>query len=200
MPWPRSTRRSGSAGDPVARRVVYYVAASLDGFIADAGGGVGWLGPFEAGESDFGYEAFLAEVGDIAIGRRTYEQVLGFDEPYPYAGIRTWVASSDLTLPAPDAEATITDEPAEGLVARLKYSDAPGLIWVVGGGALAGSLFDAGLLDELRVFVIPLTVGSGVPMLGTAWGSRELALIESREWAGGVVELRYEVGAALERA
>jgi dihydrofolate reductase len=183
----------------VSRTVVYFVACSLDGFIADAEGGVGWLEPFQAGDTDYGYADFLAEVGDVVMGRRTYERLLGFGVRYPYADKAGWVLSSDRTLERADESVTVTDEPAEGLVARLKYSDAEGSVWLVGGGALAGSLFDAGLIDEMRVFVMPSTLGEGIRMLGRPRGSRRLELVRVHEWTGGVVELRYVVGEAVDR-
>ena len=56
-------------------RIVYYVAASLDGFIADSTGGVDWL---PSGESnDYGYAEFYAGVEALVMGRRTYDQVAG---------------------------------------------------------------------------------------------------------------------------
>ena len=64
-------------------RTVYYVAVSVDGFIADRDGGVGWLDAYSSPE--LGYDAFLAQVGAVVIGRSTYEQMLTFG-PWPYEG------------------------------------------------------------------------------------------------------------------
>jgi dihydrofolate reductase len=178
----------------VSRPVVYYVACSLDGFIADADGGVGWLDEFQSADGDYGYSDFLAGVGDVVMGRRTYEQMLGFDGPYPYARQAGWVLSSDATLARAHESVTVWDGSARDLVTRLKGAEADGIVWLVGGGSLAGSLFDAGLVDELRMFVMPVTLGEGVPVLGVSHGTRRLGLAEVRDWPGGVVELRYLVG------
>ena len=69
-------------------RIVYYVAASLDGFIADSAGGVDWL---PSGESnDYRYAEFYAGVEALVMGRRTYDQALSFGE-WPYPGKPAYV-------------------------------------------------------------------------------------------------------------
>ena len=72
--------------------VVYYIAASLDGYIADADGGVGWLEAFNQPDEDYGYGAFYRTLSAVISGRRTYEQALGFGE-WPYEGVTTVVIS-----------------------------------------------------------------------------------------------------------
>src|SRR5438105_1572629 len=99
--------------------IVYYVAASVDGFIATPDGGIEWLKPFEnTGE-------FYASVEAVLMGRKTYKQCLQFPE-WPYAGKPYWVFSAGTG----NAPAT--------LVAEMK---ARGLrrAWLVGGGKLAAA-------------------------------------------------------------
>ena len=60
-----------------------YIAASLDGFIADRNGGIDWLTPFA--ELELGYADFIAGIGATVMGRRTYEQIISFGGPWPYA-------------------------------------------------------------------------------------------------------------------
>ena len=74
-------------------RVRFYVATSLDGFIADREGSVDWLAPYDA--RLYGYEKFVAEVGALIMGRRTYEMISAIGEDWPYrrqAGVRPFVA------------------------------------------------------------------------------------------------------------
>jgi dihydrofolate reductase len=56
---------------------VYYVAASVDGYIASPDGAVDWLAPFQSAGGNRRHAAFLATLGGIVTGRRTYEQVRG---------------------------------------------------------------------------------------------------------------------------
>ena len=71
--------RSASTGDTVLE-VVYYVASSLDGFIATPDGGVEWLHPFEGTGEDYCYADFYQSVDSVLLGRRTYEKSLEFGE------------------------------------------------------------------------------------------------------------------------
>ena len=73
-------------------RVRFYVATSLDGFIADREGSVDWLAPYDA--RLYGYDKFVAEVGALIMGRRTYEMISAIGEDWPYAGKPVFVLSS----------------------------------------------------------------------------------------------------------
>jgi dihydrofolate reductase len=174
------------------RPVVYYVAMSLDGFIADRDGGVGWLDEFQA--EDYGYAEFYAGVGDIVMGRTTYEQVIGFDVPFPHGDRPVWVASGTLDPPLAADTVCISREPAAEVVKRLKTQATPGVIWLVGGSKLAASLWDDGLVDELRLFVMPVVLGGGIPLLAEPHARRRVTRTGTRPLGGGAVELRYRVG------
>ena len=63
--------------------------------------------------------------------------------------------------------------------------------WMMGGGKLAGSFLEAGLLTEFRVFVIPLVLGEGIPLLSGVSREHILVLTESESYPSGIVELRY---------
>ncbi|MBA3957127.1 MAG: hypothetical protein H0X51_01855 [Parachlamydiaceae bacterium] len=80
-------------------RIVLYIATSKDGYIADEKGSVDWLPQSlsETGGQDYGYHEFYNSVDVIAIGRKTYEQILGFgDWPYGQPGIRCCNSSDEL--------------------------------------------------------------------------------------------------------
>lgn len=76
--------------------IVYYVAASLDGYIATREGGIEWLRPYEGGAQDYGYGEFYASVDAVLLGRKTYEQCLSFPE-WPYPGKACWIFSRTLS-------------------------------------------------------------------------------------------------------
>ena len=71
--------------------IILYIAVSVDGYIADADGGVGWLPSGDGGGDDYGYAGFYAGVDAIVMGRRTYEQVRGFGVAWPYPGKPAYV-------------------------------------------------------------------------------------------------------------
>ena len=167
-------------------RIVYYVAASLDGYIADADGSVDWLP--QGDPEGYGYSDFYSTVSAIVMGRRTYNQVLDFGE-WPYAGKPAYVFTSNPPGGGPPEVRFVRSEAAD--FARTLASRYSGVVWLVGGGGLAGQFQDAGLIDEYRVFVIPVVLGRGVPLCRSAARPAPLRLETTRAYASGVVQLRY---------
>jgi len=98
-------------------RTVYFAAVSIDGYIATLDGGVGWLDPFNSPE--LGYEAFLATVGGVILGRATYEQSLTFG-PWPYPERRGLVVTS---RPIADLPAGVRAISVAGLPAAVPRHD-----------------------------------------------------------------------------
>lgn len=171
-----------------AAPVVLYVAVSLDGFIADADGGIGWLSQAEGG-GDYGYGAFLATVGALVMGRATYDQVRTFG-PWPYAEQPTYV----LTHRPPDADAppgvTFTDAEPAALLERIRAAHR-GAIWLVGGGQTVAAFRAADAIDAYEVAVIPTLLGAGLPLFPGALPPQRLRLTGSEAFPTGVVMLRY---------
>ncbi len=172
------------------RPVILYVTMSADGFIADSDGGVGWLSG-AAGE-DYGYADFYDSVDTVLLGRTTYEQILGSGGDFPYADKPVYVFASDAQVRIAADNVTAVSDPAPEFVARLKLDDA-GRIWLGGGSALATSLWNAGLVDELHLFVQPIMLGDGLPFIGKKHRRRGLELIEAKSWPADLVELHYRV-------
>jgi dihydrofolate reductase len=168
-------------------RVRLYAAVSLDGCLADAQDGVGWLAPFEA--QDYGTDCFLAQVGTVLTGRTTYDQARGFGE-WPYAGKRVVVMTHRALDPdAPDGvEAAQGD--VEHVVARLRAETA-GDIWLLGGAALAQACLARGLVDSIEIFVMPLLLGAGLRLFAADGPPRALVLRDARPYPNGVVALTY---------
>jgi dihydrofolate reductase len=142
-------------------QVVYYVASSLDGYIAAAGGGVDWLKPFEGSGEDYGYAAFYAGVDALLMGRRTFEHALALGA-WPYAGKPCRVFTRKAPAGAPAGVAFTADEP-RAVVAELA-ADGHRRVWLAGGGELAGAFQRAGLISEIVLSVMPVLLGAGVPL------------------------------------
>ena len=171
------------------QRVVYYVAATADGFIASADGGVEWLSDFSGVG---GYDEFFAGAGSLVLGRTTFDQVLGWGWPYGEkpAAILT---SSSLPERAPESAFAWSGDDAAGLVERLR-GEAPGGVWVVGGGRTAGHFLAEGVLDEVELTVMPLLLGRGIPLWPEEGsGHHRLELLRARGHPNGAVHLHYRV-------
>ena len=168
-------------------RYVGYIATSLDGFIADADGGVGWLDPFnDKMEGDGGYGAFIADVDALISGRSTHDQVLGWG--WPYGDLPNYVLTRD-------ASYTAEHVAAAGDIGTIKAKiTAAGhkCVWVLGGGAAQRAALDAGMFDTLKVFVMPIVLGGGAPLFAPG-KTHNLTYVSSQEHGGGVLEINYRI-------
>lgn len=172
------------------RTVILYITASLDGYIADESGGVGWL----VGDpsTDYGYAELLGRVDTLVMGSSTYLTSLalpgGTDA---FEGRRVFVYTSGDDLPDHPGVAFVR-QPAPPHLAGLKEAEG-GDIWLLGGGRFATNMLAAGLIDEVRIFVQPIVLGGGVPLWRRLGEPIALALVEAKAWPGGLAELRYRV-------
>ncbi|MGW6565823.1 dihydrofolate reductase family protein [Streptomyces sp. NPDC054975] len=157
------------------RKLTYYIAVTLDGYIAGPDGQYDFL-PFEGEEAaailaDFpetmptplrepmGIAGRAAQRFDtIIMGRATYEPGLKVGWTSPYAHLKQYVVSRTLISPAPDV--TVVDDPV-ALVRDLKARDGMD-IWLCGGGKLAAALLDE--IDEIIIKRHPIVLGSGIPL------------------------------------
>ena len=129
-----------------------YLAASLDGYIADKDGDVGWLEPFDG--TDYGYEAFIEGIGAIVMGRKTCNQVFSFGE-WPYEGIQTVIWSSLELMDLPEGIESFSG-PVEELSVRLVELSADKDVWILGGGTVNSAFLEAGLVDSIEIFIMLL--------------------------------------------
>ena len=170
--------------------LIYYVASSLDGYIARPDGRVDWLDSIDASTEDHGHQAFYAGIDGLLMGRGTYDAVQGLADDWPYADRPCMVLTRHPMQQAPTGVIARYASPAEGL-SELEQLGCQ-RIWLVGGGALAGTCLAAGLLDELVVSLEPYLLGAGIPLFATAL-ERRLKLHEQRSFSSGVVQLHYQL-------
>lgn len=170
----------------------YYVAASIDGFIADREGSLDWLMQFGTDEFQGDYEAFLADIGVVVMGSATYEWLLaeGITE-WPYAAQASWVLTSRSLPGIAGADIRFVHGSIADLHADWIDAAAGKNIWIVGGGDVAAQVADAGLLDEIILTTMPVTLGSGTPLLPTATGSGVYGVVSSRLHPSGAVTTVY---------
>lgn len=185
------------------RKLIYFVAATVDGFIAAPDGGIDFF-PLEPDLLDFvvaeypetlpthvrtriGLDAPNRVFDTLVMGKGTYDPALALGITSPYAHLKQYVFSRTAeAAPEPEVE-IVTGDPVE-LVRRLKLQD--GLdIWLCGGGDLAAQLLPE--VDELVVKLNPVLAGAGIPLLRSDFNPTPLTLRDTRPLPGGVVVLRY---------
>lgn len=172
-------------------RVVYYVAASLDGYIAGPSGSVEWLDRLAIDGDDTGYERFFEGVDALLMGRNTYDFVCEHGS-WPYADKPTWVCTHrDLQLiPA----CNLQEERDAGEAVVAARNRGVGTLWVVGGGALAGTLMRLGLMTHLHVSVMPAVMGDGIRLVDSL--PEPVFLVQERcRPCSGFVGVEYRIAA-----
>lgn len=142
-------------------KITYYAATSLDGFIAREDGDVSWLDDMNIDMDDTGYDNFFAGIDGLVMGRNTYDFVFNYGS-WPYEDKPTWVCTSrDLEiLEGANLKIVKTADDA------VKQAESKGLkhLWLVGGGKLASSFLEKGLLTHLSISEMPVKLESGIPL------------------------------------
>jgi dihydrofolate reductase len=155
------------------RKVVLYIAQSLDGYIAKNDDSLDWLMRVD-GEGDNGYADFLVSVDTILIGRKTYDQILILAKgKFPYPNKSCFVFSRS---EKEDTEfVKFINEDVRSFTKKLKNEEGKD-IWVVGGGELISPLIKERLIDELIITIAPTLIGKGVPLFREAEDEVEVDL------------------------
>jgi dihydrofolate reductase len=178
------------------RKIIVYIAASADGYIARPDGDVEWLNR-RPRTVDYGMGAFYPTIDTILWGRKTYDWLLDY---YRKKGrkarfdmkVANYVFSRKPPKRAPPGVEFVS-EPVKSFARRLRAT--PGKhIWMMGGGGLIASFLDAGEIDEFDIHVIPVFIGDGIPLVAPQYRDVTLRLLSSRKYPDGVVRLRYKVG------
>ena len=168
------------------RRVQYSVAMSLDGYIADPNGGYDWI----VIDPEIDFEAMFKDFDTVLMGRKSYDAAVR-QGGYGMPGKKTYVFSRTLRQQdCPDA--TVSDD-VRKTVTALKQEQGKD-IWLFGGGELFRSMLDLGLVDAIEVAVIPVLLGSGLPMLPSPATRAKLKLTQERLYQKtGTLLLTYDV-------
>ncbi|GAB3834240.1 dihydrofolate reductase family protein [Hymenobacter jeollabukensis] len=167
--------------------IVLYIAASLDGYIAEEDGGVKFLQPFEEAGIDYGYQAFQKSLSAVVMGAKTYEQILGFGWPeWPYKGLPVYVCTRRELPTTVDPDVWLWPDPVEELVRQLP----DGRTWLMGGAQLIDSFNALGLVDRLMLAVMPVFLGRGIKLLNQP-PPQQLVLEDLTRYPDGVLMLEY---------
>lgn len=146
------------------RKVILYIATSIDGFIADEHGGIDWLETNSKQERiDTSYDDFYKDIDTVILGRTTYDQVVNELSPdyYPYADSFSYILTSQETKNTDNK--LFTNQSVVDLVETLLQKPGKN-IFIVGGTSIITPLIIANLIDEYQLATIPVILGAGIPL------------------------------------
>ncbi|MBN8707006.1 MAG: dihydrofolate reductase [Bacteroidetes bacterium] len=170
------------------RKLVLYIAMSLDGYIATKNDDLSFLSVVEKEGEDYGYQAFTDTVDTVILGRKTYDKVMTLVDTFPHAEKETYVI-------------TRTQQPSIGnvnfytgdlndLVSGLKSK--PGkTIFCDGGAELVNELLKLDIFDDLIISIIPVLLGDGIPLFKPGRHEGKLKLVSSKSFETGLVQVHY---------
>ncbi len=169
-------------------RVRYQLAVSLDGLIGTHDGSADWLTPYgPVAMAALG--PYLKEIGGLVMGRVSYEQMRGFG-PGPFDDIPTVVLTTNATLQV-GASAQVCLGGPQGAIDAIEKRIDGGDIWLFGGGKTAACFLDEGLIDLIELTVVPVVLGTGLPLFPGVRDPVSFELVSSHVGELGTISTVY---------
>jgi dihydrofolate reductase len=184
-----------SIGEANARRsrVTLHVVSSLDGIIAKKDNSVSWLDTsgdvYEKGVSDDSAEEIAEAIDCFVLGSRTYEHALQLGWPY---GDTPTVVITNRELPSTRESVEFYSGDLKRLVDEI-LAPRYGNIWLVGGAMLCQSFLRLGLVDEIRLSIVPVLLGDGLRLFDNSSTEERWQLKNVVAYKTGIVELLYQL-------
>ena len=181
---------------PASFKVTIHMVSSLDGFIAKKDNSISWFDTsdyYEKGVAGQNIEEFIKTIDCYVMGAHTYEHALELSKTYGWAyGDTPTIVVSHKTLPIERQSIEIYSGDLHKLVEeRLKptYKN----VWLAGGAMLVKDFIRLKLADEIRLSVLPIILGNGIPFFDHIEQEQVLHLKEVTAYKTGMVELWYEI-------
>lgn len=173
------------------QKIIYYVACSLDGFIAGADDDISLF--LSGGE---GVEQYLADLKDfrtVIMGRRTYEFgfKFGIKPGQPaYENMEHYIFTDSLKIE--NLAKSVHLEPKSLDRVREIKNNSETNIYLCGGGVFAGWLLDNGLIDQLKLKLNPIILGEGTPLFGSSKTKAKWDILDRTSFDDGLQILTYQ--------
>lgn len=172
------------------RKITLFIAASLDGYIADSKGNVDWIdGHGDESENIDTYSEFIKEIDTVIMGWNTYHQIVTELSPHEwvYENLTTYVVTHRQKQSADNIH-FVSENPVD-LVKRLSKENGKG-IWICGGVDIIRQLVKENLIDCYYITVIPTILGKGIKLFEKTDCEINLKLVKTQS-CNGITELIY---------
>lgn len=170
------------------RKVILYIACSLDGYIAKPNDDLSFLSIVQEDGEDYGYEAFVNTVDTVILGRKTYDWVMAQVPEFPHADKTTFVITRQAKPSVGNTH--FYSGNLKELLTRLKAEEGKH-IFIDGGAEIVNELLKDQLIDELIISVIPILVGNGTKLFKDGRPEQLLELVSTKQFPKGLVQLHY---------
>lgn len=174
------------------RKIILYIATSLNGYIAKADGSVDWLENIpNPHNEDYGYSDFLDSIDITIQGNSTYKQIIGWGIEFPYKNTTNYVITSSSKLKDDEYVNFISENHIES-IRKLKSQKGKD-IWLIGGGKVNSFLLNNGLIDEIHQFIMPIVIEDGIKLFDSIKKDINIKIIDIKNYNSSVIRYRYKV-------
>jgi dihydrofolate reductase len=173
----------------MARKLILYIATSVDGYIAGPGDDLSFLSRVEKEGEDYGYADFIANVDTVILGRRTYDWVVRHAGFFPHADKEAYIITR--TARPQEGNTIFYTGDLKELVTRLKQQEGKN-IFCDGGAEVVHALLREELVDEVTISIIPVMLGDGISLFKDGRPQMPLELVTATSFYTGLVQLHYK--------
>ncbi len=170
------------------RRVVLYIATSLDGYIAKPDGGIEWLSVVDRPGEDYGYGEFIQTVDTVILGRKTFEKIHSNGKEFPHNDKKCYVITRQEM--SPKNNIIFYKDNLVDLVSKLKSGSGKN-IFCDGGAEIVNCLMKYDLIDDYIISIIPVLLGKGLRLFDDYRKKMDLKLIYSKSYPSGLIQFHY---------
>lgn len=171
------------------KKVILYIATSLDGYIAGENDNLDFLKVVEKEGEDYGYSEFIKSVDTVIIGRKTYDWIMHHVPEFIHADKETYVITRSKKQPT--GKIRYFGGNLNDLVKKLKTEKGKN-IFCDGGAEIVNELLKHNLIDEFIISVIPVLLGSGTRLYNDNRPEQKLQLVSVKSYETGLVQMHYK--------
>jgi dihydrofolate reductase len=171
------------------RKVILYIAVSLDGYISKPNDDLSFLSIVQKEGEDYGYNDFVNSIDTVIMGRKTFDWVMTQVTEFPHADKNAYIITR-ATRPNIGKINFYTGDLAY-LVVKLKQEKGKN-IFIDGGAEIVNELLHQNLIDEFIISIIPVLLGNGLRLFKDGRPEQKLKLVETKQFNSGLVQLRYK--------
>lgn len=171
------------------RKLILYIATSLDGYIAQTNDDLSFLSMVEQEGQDYGYADFVKTIDAVIVGRKTYDKVISMGFDFPHADKDAYIITR---APRPNiGNVKFYTGDLKTLVEKLKAESGKN-IFCDGGAEIVNELLQHNLIDEFIISIIPILVGNGTKLFKDGRPEQKLELVSVKSFDKGLTQLHYK--------
>lgn len=173
------------------RKVILYIATSLDGYIAKPNDDLSFLSIVQQDGEDYGYSHFLEAIDTVILGRKTYDWIMNQVPVFPHSNLTTYVITRSSKPNV--GKINFYKGSLKELILKLKKEQGKN-IFIDGGSEIVNELLKENLIDEFIISIVPVLIGNGIKLFNDGRPEQILKFIKSKQFESGLVQLHYKIG------